>query len=86
MKAMPMVVLVAVRMVVVLVLLFAVAVYMHVHARASDSAGRGGLGMDVYAVYAEGVYPRKRGLAVGDKLQQRGGEHVARRAHPAVNV
>ena len=78
--------LVVVMMVVPVVFLFGVAMYMHVHARTGDSAGRGTLGMDVYSMYAECVDPRKRSLAVGYKLQQRGGEHVTGRAHPAVKV
>ena len=56
------------------------------HMRAGDPALHGGVGLKAHARNAEAVELIDKRFPVGQKLQQRGGQHVAGSAHAAVEV
>ena len=56
------------------------------HVRAGDPALHGGVGLKAHARNAEAVELVDERFPVGQKLQQRGGQHVAGSAHAAVKV
>ena len=81
---MPVVVRVLVAVVVVAFLLR--AVYGDRHVRAGDPAFHGRLRLKVHARDAEAVELVEKRMPVGQKLEQRRGQHVAGGAHAAVEI
>ena len=72
----------------VMVLLLVDAVDGDEHAAAPYAALDGWDELHAHAGYAEGVHARDEigAIALGQKLQERGGEHIPRAAHMAVQV
>ena len=71
-----------------MVLLLVDAVDGDEHAAAPYAALDGWDELHVHARYAEGVHARDEigAIVLGQKLQERGGEHIPRAAHMAVQV
>ena len=62
------------------------AVHGHAHVGAGDAALHGGLGGEGHAGQIQAVQLFDKGRLVGQQFQQRRGEHIAGRAHGALDI
>ena len=81
-----MIVFVAMGMVVFVVGVFLDAVHGHGDVRAADAALLRGLPLNAHPRHAEAVHLVDKGIRRVDQLRQRAHQHVARRAHVALDV